>query len=359
MTKEKKKKKDKDKKQKLPEPLETQRHYVLCGPDQNSHVHTATAASQYLPVGVDNAWDYDDWQENFSIKINELSPERCEFDMIGVDPAIANALRRILIAEVPTVAIEHVFIVDNTSIIADEVFSHRLGLVPLAINPDRINWKNVEDPTNETNTVVFKMDITCRREQDGTLVNDKVLSQHLVWVPHGSELPEETGCRFSSSQGPAFEDASPAAVEPDILLAKLRPGQCIQLEAHAVKGTGREHTKWSPVATAWYRLQPEVVLLQPVTGAAAQELCQEVPGLFSLDRKGQLVVGDARQHEKQLEKVRRLLEQDRWRESIQLRKRKDHFIFTIESTGCIPAEELMRNALATLAEKCERLAGRL
>lgn len=55
----------------------------------------------------------------------------------------------------------------------DEVFSHRLGLVPLAINPDRIAWKGVEDPTNETNTVVFKMDITCRREQDGTLVNDK------------------------------------------------------------------------------------------------------------------------------------------------------------------------------------------
>lgn len=58
-----------------------------------------------------------------SIKINELSPERCEFDMIGVDPAIANALRRILIAEVPTVAIEHVFIVDNTSIIAVGAFN--------------------------------------------------------------------------------------------------------------------------------------------------------------------------------------------------------------------------------------------
>jgi hypothetical protein len=53
-----------------------------------------------------------------SIKINDLSPERVEFDMIGVDPAIANALRRILISEVPTIAIEHVFIVDNTSIIA-------------------------------------------------------------------------------------------------------------------------------------------------------------------------------------------------------------------------------------------------
>lgn len=35
-----------------------------------------------------------------------------------------------------------------------------------------------------------------------------------------------------------------------------------------------------------------------------QELVKEVPGLFSLGPKGQLVVGEARQHEKQLEKVR-------------------------------------------------------
>jgi DNA-directed RNA polymerase I and III subunit RPAC1 len=40
-----------------------------------------------------------------------------EFDLVGVDPAVANALRRILIAEIPTVAIEHVFIINNTSII--------------------------------------------------------------------------------------------------------------------------------------------------------------------------------------------------------------------------------------------------
>jgi len=44
-------------------------------------------------------------------------PQSMEFDLVGVDPAVANALRRILIAEVPTVAIEHVFIVNNTSII--------------------------------------------------------------------------------------------------------------------------------------------------------------------------------------------------------------------------------------------------
>jgi DNA-directed RNA polymerase I and III subunit RPAC1 len=57
--------------------------------------------------------------------------------------------------------------------------------------------------------------------------------------------------------------------------------------------------------------------------------------------------------------VRRLLEQDKWAEAIQLRKRKDHFIFTIESTGCIPAEELFRMALDILAAKCDKLAARL
>jgi hypothetical protein len=53
------KKKDKDKKpdkgskqqqQQLPEPLETQRHYVLCGPDQNSHVSSAGTVPAMRPV---------------------------------------------------------------------------------------------------------------------------------------------------------------------------------------------------------------------------------------------------------------------------------------------------------------------
>lgn len=41
----------------------------------------------------------------------------CLHEQVGADPAIANALRRILIAEVPTVCFEHVFMVNNTSII--------------------------------------------------------------------------------------------------------------------------------------------------------------------------------------------------------------------------------------------------
>ena len=38
------------------------------------------------------------------------------FELIGVDASIANAIRRVLIAEVPTMAISTVFMNDNTSV---------------------------------------------------------------------------------------------------------------------------------------------------------------------------------------------------------------------------------------------------
>lgn len=57
--------------------------------------------------------------------------------------------------------------------------------------------------------------------------------------------------------------------------------------------------------------------------------------------------------------VRRLLEQEQFREAVQIRKRKDHFIFTIESTGILAPEELFMQALNILQEKAQRLAGRL
>jgi len=45
-------------------------------------------------------------------------------------------------------------------------------------------------------------------------------------------------------------------VHEDIVIAKLRPGQRIEFEAHCRKGVGKDHTKFSPVATAAYRLLP-------------------------------------------------------------------------------------------------------
>ena len=62
-----------------------------------------------------------------------------------------------------------------------------------------------------------------------------VFSGQLEWLPAGSELPDETRTVFSGSQDSVLPDGA-GVVESDILLAKMRPGQSIELEAHAVKG---------------------------------------------------------------------------------------------------------------------------
>ena len=61
----------------------------------------------------------------FDAKDMKGEVEKIEFDMIGLDPAIYNTLRRIMLAEVPSMAIERVLIYNNTSLIQDEVLAHR------------------------------------------------------------------------------------------------------------------------------------------------------------------------------------------------------------------------------------------
>lgn len=101
-------------------------------------------------MGFDNSFDLERWQDNFELEITSLSAEEIVFEMKGVDAPIANALRRILISEVPTMAIEKVFINNNTSIIPDEVLAHRLGLIPIAADPRKFHMRVPDSGTKVT-----------------------------------------------------------------------------------------------------------------------------------------------------------------------------------------------------------------
>lgn len=124
-------------------------------------VNTVTSAMAYMSVGFDNSWNHQSWAKDFDIRIVKVDPDRIEFEVVNLDPALVNSLRRILIAEVPSVAIENVFFIDYDCIIPEEVLSHRLGLVPLAVDPESLSWK--EDTNDQTNTVVFKLHVKCEK----------------------------------------------------------------------------------------------------------------------------------------------------------------------------------------------------
>ena len=58
-------------------------------------------------------------------------------------------------------------------------------------------------------------------------------------MPKGSLMPDETGCRFAVGQQHMLPQGV-QAVDDKILVAKLRPGQVIDLEAHCIKGDSPE-----------------------------------------------------------------------------------------------------------------------
>lgn len=60
-----------------------------------------------------------------------------------------------------------------------------------------------------------------------------------------------------------------------------------------------------------------------------------------------------------LVQVRRLAADERWAGRLELRKRKDHFVFTVESAGALPPAALFARAVNVLADKADRLLQRL
>jgi DNA-directed RNA polymerase I and III subunit RPAC1 len=74
------------------------------------------------------------------------------------------------------------------------------------------------------------------------------------------------------------------AVNPNILVAKLRPGQEIDVQMHCVLGIGQDHAKFSPVATASYRLMPTIMITRPILGQDAVKFARCVPrGVIRLE----------------------------------------------------------------------------
>lgn len=123
----------------LPEHLELQRTQVSLGVDAPAHTSTVEYAGAYAANDLDNSFSLERFKRDFKVKVFEMDDEHIVFDLIGIDCAIANAFRRILLAEVPTMAIEKVFILNNTSLIQDEVLAHRLGLIPIKADPRKFH----------------------------------------------------------------------------------------------------------------------------------------------------------------------------------------------------------------------------
>lgn len=277
-------------------------------------------------------------------------------------------------AEVPTMAIESVYIEENTGVMQDEVLAHRLGLIPLRVDPNEFEDLNDPEDTTDVNTIVFGLDVRAppnvvppnmrRRIDPSDDVMDEeearrpggpkhttvITTADLRWIPQGDQETFLT------------EPARP--VHDDILITKLRPGQAVCLEAHGCKGIGKDHAKFSPVATASYRMLPKIDLVHPVEGRRAQALRQRCPlNVFDIE---EVVVDDvktkravaARPRDCTMcrECVRRIDDVEFGEDMghyVKLRRKADHFLFKVETAGQLAPLRIVHDAIAILKQKCE------
>lgn len=317
--------------------MQEQESYLRLSRDGPLNPETKDFCGVFSALELDNSWDIMKFKQGFKINITSMSDDVVEFDMIGIDAALANAFRRILIAEVPTVAIGQVTLYQNTSVIHDENLAHRMGLVPIKFEPDNLEWRQPDSEFNESNSLRFFLHVSCDRGKRS------VYSSDLEWQP------------WSEVQLEKFKEAPPKPVESDILIAQLRAGQEIECECFVEKGIGKEHAKWSPVCTAFYRLLPQITLTQDILGEDAEKLKIACPtGVFDIE---DLANGQRRAvaaNPRKCTTCRECLESfPGERLGLMLGKAKQHFLFSIESIGSVPAPLLFEKALRRLQDKCD------
>lgn len=301
--------------------------------------------------GYSDHWDAESFKKTCQVRIEDYHKGRdLEIDLIGISPAIANAYRRIILAEVPTIAIEHCFIENNTSVIQDELLASRLGMIPIKVDPTLFKWKprNLAPAnTGRDHTIVFTLKAKCEKknkvdpEKTGLrsdLYEDyKVYSGKLKWEPLKDQ--SEKFLRGSSVE----------PVHKNILIAKLREKQELDIRLHAVKGIGRDHAKFSPVATVTYRLMPDIRLKEKITGEAARRLRDSFSkGVVEIAKSEAKIINPridsgSRNHFRHADLA----------DKVHYDLIKDHFIFKIESAGAIPAIDILLQANMILDLKCQ------
>ena len=222
-----------------------------------------------------------------------------------------------------------------------------------------------------SNTIVFELQIECTRNKDAArgekdprkkYNNAHVYARDIKFEPFGRQIDIFSG------------EGALRPTNPDILIAKLRPGQVLDIQMHAIKGVGSDHAKFSPVATASYRLLPTIEILKPILGADAEKFKKCFPaGVIGLDtvtreeasQKGSGYEG----HEGEKKAVvldpmkdtvsRECLRHDEFNtkgaEKVRLGRVRDHFIFSVESVGQWDSDALFLESVSHLKTKCESL----
>ncbi|WVQ99829.1 hypothetical protein IAU59_006972 [Kwoniella sp. CBS 9459] len=222
----------------------------------------ATAGGIEVPLGQTN---------QPRLLVRNLNAQETTFHLSGVELAYANSLRRVMMADVPTIAIDQVLFLQNTTPIPDEMLAHRLGLVPLISRGVAKGLRYTRDCDCDEGCyycmVTLKLKVAFRGAEGEKFMRVTSDMLEIVPSPGGPPPPNPYGPPPDLSEddrqiinsrdaelGIPVGKGQPG-VAP-ILLAKMGKGQEIDIICKAYKGIGKHHAKWQPLSTVAFEYDP-------------------------------------------------------------------------------------------------------
>jgi DNA-directed RNA polymerase subunit D len=263
------------------------------------------------------------------IKVLEKDDDRLRFHVQGADVPYMNALRRIVISEVPCMAIDEIVMLENSSVLQDETVAHRLGLVPLKTDLDSYNLPE---------------ECPCKSE----------FGCNLCRVTLALDIEAKEGNRTICSGDLKSESQTVVPVSDKIPIAKLVKEQKIRLEAYARLGKGRNHAKWQPVSMCAYKYFPKIEISKKcsVCGKCV-EMC---PRKVLIKTNNKIEVRNLMACTLCQDCAEACLENPR---AIVVSGEEDAFIFSLESTKALPPERIMTEAIKILDKQLKELEGQI
>jgi len=247
--------------------------------------------------------------------MKKVSDETISFSLSGATPAFANALRRVMTAEIPVMAIDDVDIYENTSSLFDEFIAHRLGLIPLT-----------------TDLKGYKLPAECC---GGNCSKCSVILS----------LDEKGPCMvYSKDLKSKDKEIKPA--EGKIPIMKLIEGQKLRFEAKAVLGIGKNHMKHQAGLVS-YRMLPIVEVQKACEGCGK---CAEVcPKNILVVKDKKLKITDP----SSCIECQECVEVCGEKKGIKIGHDVNTFLFKIESYGSLEPKAILKKGLEVLEEKVE------
>ena len=253
------------------------------------------------------------------VKTVELKGNKGTLKIEDTDVYFVNSLRRIMLAELPKLAIDDVIIYDNTSALFDELISHRLGLIPI--------------PTIDLQALSFRSECKCEGKGCPSCTVRYTLSKEGECVVYSGDLQPEH---------PSF-----AITETTIPIVELMKDQRVILEVEAVLGRGRDHAKWQVVLAPRYRMESKIVVDKKRMNEV-KAFIEELPkGLVELkgDKLELLDPSKASIFESSLEKNKV--------DYITISRDPTKLLFSFETDGSMSAKTALQESINILTKKYE------